>query len=107
MRSGMPASVGDRGGFESVLQENRAVEVFAGEGAAGGPFFAERFGRVGDHAVAERLAVVEVGDPGLGQDRDFGVGKALAQRAQGGQGHDGVAQPVGGADQDAIVRHSS
>jgi len=58
-------------------------------------------------AIAKRLAVVEVGDPRLGQNRNLGLGKALAERTQRGQGHDGVAQPVGGADQDAIVRHSS
>ena len=31
--------------------------------------------------------------------------EALAERAQRGQGHDGVAQPVGGADQDLLVIH--
>ena len=104
---GNTGDVGDGGALEGVLQKNGAVEVFAREGAAGGPFFGESPGRIGDHAVAKRLALVEVRDPGLRENRNFSLGKALAERAQGGQGHDGVAQPVGGADQDAIVRHSS
>ena len=99
--------ISNGGGFESVLQEDRAIEVFARERAPGGPLFAERFGSVGNHAVTERLAMVEIGHPGFRQNRDFSLRKTFAQRAQGGQGHNGVSQPVGGADQDAIIEHSS
>ena len=104
---GNTGKVCDGGGLEGVLQKNGAVEILAREGASGGPFFGESAGGVGDHAIAKRLTLVEIGDPRLRQNSNFGLRKTLAERAQGGQGHDCVAQPVGGADQDAVVRHSS
>lgn len=66
-----------------------------------GPIARAALGAPGDEFVAEGFAAVEVGDPGHGEDGDVGVREALAQGAQGGQGHDGVTNPVGGADQDA------
>ena len=95
----------DRGGLESILQQDRAVEIFRAQRTPGLPLLGEILRRVRNHAVAERLAPVEVRHPGLGQDGDFCGGKFLVKRAQGGQRHHRVAHPVGGAHQDLAIGH--
>ena len=52
---------------------------------------------LGNHAVDRGFAGVQVGNPRARNDSDVGVRENVAD---GGQGHDGVAQPVGGAHAD-------
>ena len=52
-----------------------------------------------DHLVRERLARVDVGDPGTRQHGDVRFRERGPQGLQRGQRHHRVAHPVGGADQ--------
>ncbi len=86
------------GGGESVLEEDGDVKVE----------FAEAFDRVGgffewEDAVSEGLIFVNAGDGAAGKDGNFGLGLAAADRLEGGDGHDGVADPICGADEDFHV----
>ena len=88
-------------GVESVLQQDGGVEGVgaqaAGEPDAGAP---AALGGARDHGVDGRFAGEEIGHPGPRDERDVGVRIHAADGAQGGQRHDGVADPVGGADED-------
>ncbi len=96
----------DGRGFEGVLKKNGAVEIFGAQGAGGLPFSGQSFRRVGDHAMAEGFAAIEIGYPRLGENGDFREGEFFVQGAQGGEGHYGVADPVGGAHQNLAIGHS-
>jgi hypothetical protein len=93
------ASAPDKpGGGESVLEEDGHVEVE----------FAEAFDWVGNvfegkDAVGEGLIFVNAGDGAAGEDGNFGLGLAAADGLEGGHGHDGVADPICGADEDFHV----
>ena len=98
---------GGQGRVEGVGEDEGEVEVVLGERAAEAPFFGEVAGAAlsapGDEFVAEGFAAVEIGDPGHGEQGDVRLREAFTEGAQGGQGHDGVADPIGGADEDALV----
>ncbi len=96
----------DGGGFEGVLEEDCGIEMESAKFACGSPFLGEFGGGVGYDAVAKWLAAVEVRDPGFREDRNFGVRKTLAQGTQCGEGHDGIADPVGGAHQNSVEVHA-
>ena len=98
---------GGERGVEGVGQDDSEVEVVVGKRTANAPFFSEIAGAAlgvpGDEVVAEGFAAIEVGHPGHGEESNASVGEAFAESAQGGQRHDGVTDPVGGADENALV----
>ncbi len=96
---------GDCRGFEGVLQKDRAIEILFAQRGCGTPFRGEIRGDVRNHAMAEGFASIQIGDPGLGEDGDFRGGKFLVQGAQGREGHNSVAHPVGGAHQNLAIGH--
>ena len=98
--AGNAGQPGHQGGFEGVLKKNGAVKMFAAQSPPLAELGAEGSGGVEDHAVGEGLARVEFRDPGFGQHGDAGVGEARADGVQRGERHDGVADPIGGADED-------
>ena len=95
---------GEPGGIEGILEKKRDIEFagaeFGGEGFAAVPAAVSAVGIVGDELVGDLLVSVDFGNIGAGNDADVGFGMTLANGAERGQGHDGVADPVGGADQD-------
>jgi len=99
---------GEPGGVKGVLQEEGDVESAGAE--IGGEFFAAAPAAVlalrivMNQFVADLLVSINVGYIGAGDDADMRVGVAPADGAQGGQGHDGIADPVGGADHDFHIR---
>ena len=105
--AGNASEPGGQGRVEGVGEDDGEVEAMVSERAAEAPFFGEiagaALGAPGDEFVAEGLATVEVSHPGHGEQGDARLGKAFAQGTKRGQGHDGVADPVGGADEDALV----
>ena len=56
--------------------------------------------RVGEDLIGEPFPGVEIRHPGPRLNRNPGAREALAKGAQRGQRHHGVAEPVGGPDQD-------
>jgi hypothetical protein len=88
------------------LEEDGAIEGAWFERPCGPEFVGKGPGRVGNHLIAEGLAMIQVGDPGFGEDGDVGVRKAFPQGSQGGQRHYGVADPVGGPYEDLLIRHT-
>ena len=105
--AGNASEPGGQGRIEGVGEDDGEVEAMVSKRAADAPFFGEIAGATlrapGDEFVAEGLATVEVSHPGHGEQGDARLGEAFAQGTEGGQGHDGVADPVGGADEDALV----
>src|SRR5579862_4902552 len=86
---------GEPGGGESVLEEDGDVEVeFANAFDGIGSVFE------GEDAVGEGLIFVNAGDGAAGEDGNFGLGFAAADGLEGGDGHDGVADPICGANED-------
>ena len=105
--AGNAGEPGGQGRVEGVGENDGEVEVTVGERAAEAPFFDEIAGAAlsapGDEFVAEGLAAIKVSHPGHGEQGDARLGKAFAQGTERGQRHDGVADPVGGADEDTLV----
>jgi len=81
-----------------------ALEL-AGEVVLGAEVLGAAGEGVGENVVDEG-GVVEAGDPGHGEEGDVGVGEALAQGGECGDAHDGVTNPVGGANEDAAKLHA-
>ena len=105
--AGNASEPGGQGRVEGVGEDDGEVEVVVGKRAAKAIFFGEvaraALGAPGDEFVAKGLAAVKVSHPGHGEQGDARLGKAFAQGTERGQRHDGVADPVGGADEDALV----
>jgi len=99
---------GEPGSVKGVLQEEGDVEFagakIGGEFLAAAPAAVLALRIVMNQFVADLLVSINVGYIGAGDDADMRVGVALADGAQGGQGHDGVADPVGGANHDFHIR---
>ena len=55
----------------------------------------------GQHGIDFGNGLPEIRELGGREDRDVGVGPAALDGAHGGDAHDGVAEPVRGADDDA------
>ena len=91
---------GGERGTEGVRQDVRHFKIFRADGFQEG---AEALagGRKGKDAVRQGAHGPKGGEAGLGQEHDFGVGPVVAKGLEGGHGHDGVAEPIDAADEDA------
>ena len=102
--SGDVGTPGEPSGVESILEEKSGVEFasaeFGNEPFAAGPAAMRPFGVVRDEFIADLLVAVDVGDVRAGEDADAGVCVQLPNGADGGEGQDRVADPVGGADEE-------
>src|SRR6266478_4600309 len=98
--SGAPS---EPGGIESILEEQGDVELLRAKLLRQLLTSAQAFVRgarvVRDEVVADFLATIDVGHIGPSNNRDGSVRKARAHSTQCGQSHDGVAYPVGRANQ--------
>src|SRR6266478_6187701 len=94
---------GEPGGIESILEKQGDVELlrakFLRQTFTLAQAFVRGFRIVGNEFVADLLAAIDVGYIGTSNNCDGGVPKAGANGAKSGQSHDGVANPVGGANQ--------
>ena len=88
---------------ERIRQEERRVERFLAQAGGEGAVIGEGLERgAGNDAVDAGFAGVEFSHAGPRHERDFGARAHLANHADGGQRHHGVAQPIGGAYEDAL-----
>ena len=55
---------------------------------------------IDEDIIDMRAGPEDIRDPGQGQQGDPGLGEVMADTAYGRGGHDGIADPVGGANKD-------
>lgn len=94
------------GRLKGILEKDGAFKGAGFERPRGSQFVSQGSSRIRNHFIAERLAMIQVGDPRFSEDRDVGPGKAFPKSSQGGQGHDGVTDPVGGPYEDLLIGHN-
>lgn len=93
------------GSFEGVLQEQGFVEFTSqrsGKFQLGAPSLG-----VSNGGVAEGFTAVKIGNPGMAENRDVRGGVMGAESLQGGQAHNGIAEPIGRPDNNPHIIHLS
>jgi len=95
---------GDNGRLDGVLQQDGGGEFLFPQDAGQAENAQRRveLRTVGDDFIRRGKQPVDVGDRRLGQNSQMGLGIGRADGRHRGQRHDGVADPVGAADQDTV-----
>ena len=97
----------DEGGVKSILQQDRHVETTGPQGSGKPPAAQEipppRAGSVGDDLIDERMPV-EAGDPRSSEDGEMRLRERASNVLDGRHRHHDIAHPVGGANENAVVR---
>ena len=96
-------SPGEPGGVKRVLEQDGNVEFlrtkFVRQPLASGNANVDAVRVVVDELIADLLVTIDVGNVRAGHNRDLRVGKACAHGTQRRQGHNRVADPVRGTNQ--------